>query len=118
MVTCLVLVCFRWDVNQRQLSRSSSIDSIVEAASAGFSYQESSTNTLLQPRRVPSPLLPRPERPVPLVSPSVGRRMKGQRAVSGRRRLSYLNLETQLSGDVSGVLTSGGRFNRTTEEIG
>ncbi|XP_069684957.1 ankyrin repeat and fibronectin type-III domain-containing protein 1 isoform X3 [Periplaneta americana] len=70
----------RRDVNQTQLPRSSSIDSVVEAAAA-WGDQDGSGN-LQPPRRLPSPLLHRPERPLSLVSPSVGRRMKGQRAVS------------------------------------
>jgi hypothetical protein len=82
-------------VNQSQLSRSSSIDSVVEATSGCWGEQEPSSKSLQLPRRLPSPLLHRPERPVLLVSPSVGRRMKGQRAVTGkqwRHKLASLGL--------------------------
>ncbi|KAJ9587137.1 hypothetical protein L9F63_019343, partial [Diploptera punctata] len=71
------------------LPRSSSIDSVVEAAAA-WGDQDSST-TLQPPRRLPSPLLHRPERPLSLVSPSISRRLKGHRAVAGARHNSLLS---------------------------
>jgi hypothetical protein len=110
------LLCFRRDMNQSQLSRSSSIDSIVEAVSVGWGDKETVSNALQPQRRAPSPLLSRPERPALLVSPSVGRRMKGQRAVSGRCRLLYRNSETQLSCGASDIRSSEGGF-RTTRKL-
>lgn len=76
-----VFRCCRRDSSASRLPRSSSIDSVVDAAWA----------SPVASHRVPSPLLGvrHDSRAPPLLaSPSVGRRLKGARAVTGKTPLS------------------------------
>lgn len=62
------------------MPRSSSIDSMVEAV-----WSESIETTMpMTPCNVEKRPSLRPDRPLTLVSPSVGRRMKGQRGINGK----------------------------------
>lgn len=69
------------------MPRSSSIDSMVEAV---WSEQIEAIPTLPSSVVEKRPSL-RPDRPLTLVSPSVGRRMKGQRGINGTFILQLLN---------------------------
>ncbi|KAJ3645180.1 hypothetical protein Zmor_022860 [Zophobas morio] len=66
------------DTLNSRLPRSSSIDSMVEAVWA--ESVEAAAEPAATPEKRPSL---RPDRPLALVSPSVGRRMKGQRGING-----------------------------------
>ncbi|KAG5885219.1 hypothetical protein JTB14_002647 [Gonioctena quinquepunctata] len=68
-------VTIRRDTINSRLPRSASIDSMVEAVWA----ESSESPEQLIPEKRPSL---RPDRPLALVSPSVGRRMKGQRGIN------------------------------------
>lgn len=67
------------------MPRSSSIDSMVEAV-----WSENVEVTPIVPCNVEKRPSLRPDRPLTLVSPSVGRRMKGQRGINGES-IFFLN---------------------------
>lgn len=80
-----MFICFRRDPLNSRLPRSSSIDSMVEAvwSETPVSPSEPLPVPILSEKR--SSL--RPDKALALVSPSVGRRAKGQRATNGKWNL-------------------------------
>lgn len=70
-----------------RLPRSSSVDSMVEAVWAESVVVEQDPPSQKRPSI-------RPDRPVALVSPSVGRRVKGQRGINGEF-FSFLSNEAE-----------------------
>lgn len=77
---------YRRDTVNNRLPRSASIDSMVDTVWA-------ETSETVEPLVVPEKRLSvRSERALGLVSPSVGRRMKGQRGVNGKSCFFIFNI--------------------------